>query len=81
MPQTIEWEVEMRELLLDLEEKIDQGQMGRLPTGIDRAEWREMLLNTGDISPLITENIYVTGNGEEIIWDVEDPVKLSTTGR
>ena len=81
MEQTIEWDIEMRELLLDLEEKIEQGQMGRLPDEIDRLQWREQLLESGDVSSLIKENICITGLNEEVVWDVEDKKFLSPAGR
>ncbi|EYC45319.1 hypothetical protein Y032_0432g1357 [Ancylostoma ceylanicum] len=77
MQSGVEWEVEIRELLLDLEEKIEQGLLGRLPASIDRQQWRDLLLETGDITPLIENSVVVRGAQDEVVWTKEELPRLT----
>lgn len=54
----IDWEAEVKDLLLDLEEKIELGKLGSLSTRfeIDRLDWRRILQETGDVTVLVKED-------------------------
>ncbi|CAI5442653.1 unnamed protein product [Caenorhabditis angaria] len=71
----IDWNQELRDLLLDFEEKIEQGQMGSITKtfGIDRIIWRENLKNLGDTMMLLKEDIMI---GNEIVVSIEDLSKF-----
>ncbi|CAB3405396.1 unnamed protein product [Caenorhabditis bovis] len=67
----IDWEAELRDLLLDFEEKVDQGQMGSLNAtfGVDRATWRQHLRESGDVSDLLNVEIKI---GNEVVVTPDD---------
>ncbi|GMT08418.1 hypothetical protein PENTCL1PPCAC_30592, partial [Pristionchus entomophagus] len=85
----VDFEKEMRELLADLEEKIYLGQIGCLPKGIVRMEWRRRLLEEGDVTGLIEGDIAIRVEGvlkeeedageeeQEILYFQEDFLTLS----
>ncbi|PAV74426.1 hypothetical protein WR25_02425 isoform E [Diploscapter pachys] len=74
----IDFHVEMRDLLLDLEDKLQQGLIGFLDSSIDRQEWRRLLSETGDITSLIKGDIVVkTKEEEEIIYSHDELGRLN----
>ncbi|KAK6738536.1 hypothetical protein RB195_020564 [Necator americanus] len=77
MQSGVEWDVEIRELLLDLEEKIEQGLLGRLPPTIDRQKWRDLLLETGDVTSLIDHDVVVRGAHDELVWTKNELSRLT----
>ncbi|KAK6058074.1 PHD-finger [Cooperia oncophora] len=77
MQSGVEWPIELRELLLDLEEKIEQGLLGRLPSHIDRQTWRDVLLDTGDITTLMDQDVVVKGAQDDVIWTKDELPRLT----
>ncbi|PIO64285.1 Bromodomain protein [Teladorsagia circumcincta] len=73
MQSGVEWPIELRELLLDLEEKMEQGLLGRLPSHIDRQTWRDVLLDTGDITSLMDRDVVVKGAQDDVIVTACNP--------
>ncbi|VDM60546.1 unnamed protein product [Angiostrongylus costaricensis] len=62
MPSGVDWIVEMRELLLDLEEKVCC--LDFLPitnSNLCFVTWRQLLLETGDVSSLMNQDVVVKG--------------------
>ncbi|CAO4364100.1 unnamed protein product [Caenorhabditis nigoni] len=51
----IDWDTEIRDLLLDFEEKLDQGQMGSIEKvfEVNRWEWRQQFKDSGDVTELL----------------------------
>ncbi|GMR34319.1 hypothetical protein PMAYCL1PPCAC_04514 [Pristionchus mayeri] len=90
---SIDFEIEMRELLADLEEKIFLGQIGALPPSIDRVEWRRRLLEDGDVTKMITGDVAIRVEGslkeeeeagdeeQEILYFQDDFLTLSKNER
>eukprot|EP00080_Pristionchus_pacificus_P000461 PDM60481.1 athp-2 [Pristionchus pacificus] len=88
---TIDFEKEMRELIVDLEEKIYLGQIGCLPKGIDRTEWKKRLLESGDVTGLIQGDVAIRVEGalkeeeeagdeeQEILYFQDDFLTLSNS--
>lgn len=77
LPSGVDWSVEMRELLLDLEEKIEQGMLGRLPPHIDRQAWRKQLQETGDVTSLIDRDVVVKGAQDDVVWTKDELPRLT----
>ncbi|CAI4232066.1 unnamed protein product [Auanema sp. JU1783] len=65
----IVFEEEMKEILLDLEDKLNRGLVGELPSDIDREAWRKQLEETGDIADTIKEDMYLR---DELIYSLSD---------
>ncbi|CAI2336307.1 unnamed protein product [Caenorhabditis sp. 36 PRJEB53466] len=72
----IDWDTEMRDLLLDFEEKIEQGQMGSIEKtfSFGRTAWRENLKNQGDVCMLLQTDIRI---GNELAIDLENAKNYS----
>lgn len=72
----IDWDAEMRDLLLDFEEKIEQGQMGSIEKtfSISRAAWRENLKQLGDVCMLLQEDVFI---GNETAIDIVESKNYS----
>uniref|UniRef100_A0A8R1DWP1 Histone acetyltransferase n=1 Tax=Caenorhabditis japonica TaxID=281687 RepID=A0A8R1DWP1_CAEJA len=72
----IDWDTEIRDLLLDFEEKIEQGQMGSIEKifSISRWAWRENLKESGDVCILLKESIKIYN--EELV-DTNDMTEYS----
>lgn len=77
MPSGVDWIIEIRELLLDLEEKMEQGMLGRLPLHVDRQQWRQFLLETGDVTSLMNQDVVVKGPQVDIIWTKDELSRLT----
>ncbi|KAK6026823.1 PHD-finger [Ostertagia ostertagi] len=77
MQSGVEWPIELRELLLDLEEKMEQGLLGRLPSHIDRQTWRDVLLDTGDITSLMDRDVVVKGAQDDVVWTKDELPRLT----
>uniref|UniRef100_A0A7I4Y4F8 Bromodomain adjacent to zinc finger domain protein 1A n=1 Tax=Haemonchus contortus TaxID=6289 RepID=A0A7I4Y4F8_HAECO len=77
MQSGVEWPIELRELLLDLEEKMEQGLLGRLPSHIDRQTWRQVLLDTGDITSLMDRDVVVKGAQDDVVWTKDELPRLT----
>ncbi|KJH42715.1 Bromodomain protein [Dictyocaulus viviparus] len=102
MQSGVDWTIEIRELLLDLEEKVnvlnfslfsnlhsyveiiisnfflmEQGMLGRLPPHVDRQTWRQLLLETGDITPLMNQDVVVKGPQDDVVWTKDELPQLT----
>ncbi|KAK5967106.1 Bromodomain adjacent to zinc finger domain protein 1A [Trichostrongylus colubriformis] len=77
MQSGVEWPIELREVLLDLEEKMEQGLLGRLPAHIDRQTWRQILLETGDITSLMDRDVVVKGAQDDVVWTKDELPRLT----
>ncbi|WKX97823.1 hypothetical protein Q1695_013476 [Nippostrongylus brasiliensis] len=77
MQSGVDWPIEIRELLLDLEEKIEQGMLGRLPPNVDRQAWRDQLLDAGDTTSLMDSDVVVKGAQDEVIWTKDELPRLT----
>uniref|UniRef100_A0A1I7TYY9 DDT domain-containing protein n=1 Tax=Caenorhabditis tropicalis TaxID=1561998 RepID=A0A1I7TYY9_9PELO len=73
----IDWDTEMRDLLLDFEEKLDQGLMGSIEKvfKINRSSWRESLRDNGDVVKLLEDNNEVF---DQNIIDIQSVSEVST---
>lgn len=72
----IDWDTEIRDLLLDFEKKLDEGQMGSVEKKfrISRSDWCENLKKNGDVSGVLKENLKIY---EEDVVELEDVKEMS----